>query len=327
MSTTRQHLDEWQRAGLIDAATAERIRAYEEATAAPEREQRPGFLEALIYLGIAIVVVGVFVLAATNWGHLGSWERVLVTAVPAAGALAIGEFMRRQPHAGIRRGGSAAWFAAVALASGTAAVLMNEAGVAGEDGVTVAALVACVAAFVLWLRCPHELQVAAGAGALLLLSVAVAAQTSRADDDFAPLAGGGAMLLMGIAAIFATEAGVIFPRTICRVFEGLAIAIGSLVVAFGERSTVAIEFVPLAAGALLILLGIRLGFFPHIIFGLAVIFIGTIQLVVDHVHDPTLAALALMLLGAALIGVVLVLAKMRPWQRGGPGLRKPPALA
>lgn len=317
MGSTRQHLEEWQRAGVIDAAAAERILAFEDAQEVGEREQRPGFLEALVYLGIAIAGVGVIVLAASNWGHLGSWARVLVPGIPAVLALLAGQVMRKQPQPGIRRGGSAAWAASVALIAGAAAILMNEAGGRDEDIALFTALCAVGAAFVLWLFSPKLLQVTAGAGAALLLSIAISAETARGNEDIAQLAGGGTMLLLGFAATIAAEAGWIFPRSVCRFFAGLALAFGGFIASIGDPGTVLPEFIPIVAGAALIVIGIEIGYFPHIFFGVAAIFIGTIELVLRHVGDPTAAALALMVLGAALIVTVLLLAKTRPWERGG----------
>lgn len=329
MGSPREHLSEWQRAGLIDSAIADRIMAYEERGSTLKSENRPGFTEVLVYLGIAIVGVGVIVLAATNWGHLGSWARVLVPGVPAVLALIAGYVMLGQSPAGIQRGGSAAWLASVALIGGTAAVIVNEGGGAGEDAALVASVAAGVAALVLWLRHPNEIQVAAGAGALFILAIAITAETARGNERFAQLAGGGTLMLMGLAGVVAAETGMIHPRGICRILAGAAIAFGSIFATAGEDPAVVVELLPLAAGALLLLLGVRFGFFPQIIFGVAVIFAGTIELVVRHVDDPTLAALALMLLGAALIGVVLFLAKVKPWKRGsgGAGFGEPPALA
>jgi hypothetical protein len=164
---------------------------------------------------------------------------------------------------------------------------------------------------------------------LFILAIAITAETARGNERFAQLAGGGTLMLMGLAGVVAAETGMIHPRGICRILAGAAIAFGSIFATAGEDPAVVVELLPLAAGALLLLLGVRFGFFPHIIFGVAVIFAGTIELVVRHVDDPTLAALALMLLGAALIGVVLFLAKVKPWKRGsgGAGFGEPSALA
>lgn len=323
MGTTRQHLEAWERAGLIDEATVARILAWEaeaSTAVAPDEGQRPGFLESLVYLGVALVVVGVAVLAGSNWGHLGSWARLLITGIPAVLAVAAGSLLLKQGHAGIQRGGSMAWAASVALFGGTAGIAVNEAGGHSADAQLAAACTGVIAALVLWQQSKRALQVAAGAGAAFTLAMGITAQVGRTDSNTDQLVGGLAMVVMGLAAAAATEKGWISPRASCRVFAGLGIAFGALFTTFSGTGTALIDVIPLLAGGAMVAIGIRAGSLAYLGFGVAAIFAGTIVLITRRVDDPTVAALALMVVGVALIGVVLTLAKLKPWQ----GERMPP---
>ena len=63
------YLKRWRAAGLIDDTTADSIRACEAAGSKkqPNEEERPSLIEALLYLGLVVVAVGVVAVG----GHLG----------------------------------------------------------------------------------------------------------------------------------------------------------------------------------------------------------------------------------------------------------------
>jgi len=110
MASPAEHLERWRTAGLIDAAHADRILAFEREQASPERNDedgRPSALEALLYLGIAVAVVGVFTLVAQNWENLRTWARIAILALPGALLLLAGAVMRPST---LRRYATAAGF-------------------------------------------------------------------------------------------------------------------------------------------------------------------------------------------------------------------------
>ena len=319
MSTPLEHLKRWQEAGLIDERTAQRVSDFEsERRKAEPAMERPTFTEALLYLGVIVIAVGVIVLAATNWGHLGSWARVMVPGIPAIAAVAAGWFMRGQQHPGVRRGGSAAWAAAAGLVAGTTAVVLNEAGVSSENTALVSGIVMAIAAFALWWPDKGDLQVVAGAAAGLLLSVSASAEMSRVSERWAPSAAGLAMLGFGAMAVVAVELGLIRPRITCRLLGGLSIALGGFVASTGTPFG-GIEVLPFVAGAALVWASVRLAFFPYTVLGIAAIFAGTMVTILRHVSDPTIAALSLMVAGVALIAAVVMLARMRERRSQGAG--------
>lgn len=323
MGDAREHLRRWREAGLLDQETSERIAAFEEGrtTAPAERSggERLSFTEVLVYLGIAIIGAGVVVLSATNWGHLASWARICVPGIPAVAGTWAGAYMRRLEQPGLRRGGLVAWAVASGLIAGTVAVGLHEAGVGAENNAVVSGLVMAVAALMFWLIAPTEVQVVAGAAALLVLSLSASAETSRVSERWAPAAGGLAMLGFGAVAAALAELGVIRPRFICRLLAALALALGAFYASAGGAQAPWLEVLPFGAGAALVWLSVRAGFFPYAILGILAIFGGTMVTILRHVSDPTLAALALMATGVALIAAVVVLARFRP----GGGERPP----
>jgi Predicted membrane protein (DUF2157) len=320
VSTPLEHLRRWQEAGLVDERTAQQISDFESKQRAAEPGlERPTFTEALIYLGVVVISVGVIVLASTNWGHLASWARIAVPGIPAAAALAAGWVMRGQAHAGVQRGGSAAWAAAAGLVAGTAAVTLNESGVSPENNVLASGLIMALVSFALWWPDKRHLQVVAGAIAGLVLSASASAETSRVSERWAASAGGLAMLGFGILATAAVELGLIRPRSICRLLGGLFIAIGGFWASAGTPFG-GLEVLPFIAGAALVWASVRLAFFPYTVLGIAAIFAGTMVSILRHVSDPTVAAVALMTAGAVLITAVVMLARLRERRTGGGAL-------
>src|SRR5688572_1268042 len=110
MSDAEEHIERWLAAGVLDPPAAERIRAWEQ-----EREQKPtaskqdepGVLEAILYLGIVVLGAGIFALVAQQWDELESWARVAATIVPVVLLIAAGLVMRFSNEAPFDRGAQA----------------------------------------------------------------------------------------------------------------------------------------------------------------------------------------------------------------------------
>jgi len=310
MGSTEQHLERWQAEGLLDAATAQRIRDFEAPRERERAGERPGIMEALIYLGLAVVSVGVIVLLTSNWDVLETWARITVMVVPAALATLVGQVMRTSDQPEIRRGGWVAWLVAVALFAGAAAVIGNESDWESKDQALAAGIVATALALAMWALEPQHPQVIGVAGSLFLLCVALAA---RADEANLAI-GSGLISVIGLAGIILAELGLLTPRFTARAIAAAALAVASFYIGVDPDVSNAFEAVVFVAGAVLVVASIRFGVFVYMLFGVAAVFAGLIQVMLSHIDDPTLAALGLMVVGTLLIAGVLLLARFRPWQ-------------
>jgi hypothetical protein len=309
MARSGDHLGRWLEAGLLDEATAERIRAFEASQ--PQARRGPSLLEVLVYLGLAVVVVGALILIGLSWEGLSDWQRVTVAGVPAALALVAGPILRSSGQPALDRGAQVAWLAAAALATLTAAVLADTAGLGEENVALVAGLTALPVASLLWVLAPsHPQVVGVGAGGFML-SFALGI---RSEDHPAALFG---LFLAGLAvvAIVLTELAVFRPMISGRLVAGFCFAFGAAVAAMAGGPAEAGAFV---AAAALIALSLARGVFAYLVFGVADVFIGLINSVIRHVGSPQAAAAALIVIGILMIATVILLARTRPWARGGP---------
>jgi len=378
MASLEQKLQRWREAGLLDFEAVTRILAFEKSRE-PERHEGPSVVEALVYLGLAIVGVGVFVLAAVNWGDLPSGVRVAVAAIPGLLALPLGQVLRTMAEPGLRRGGAMSWLVGGALVTSAVIIAGHEAGWRSENAVLVGGVVAGGLGVLLWSfskTIPQVVGLAAAAGllsggfgarfdednipiavglALLLLFGAGAVLVvtrmlvprlpahalatigmavgvlfvsggagNHAGDDNGAFAFGSTLVLFAAAVLFLTEFEWLAPRELGRVGAGFGLALGSLMSGV-EPGPPAAEFIAFIAGAFLVAASLQRGSFVYMGFGIAAIFIGLVVPIVRHVGDPTVAAIALIVVGLLLLGGVGLLARYRPWARGGPGASNPPA--
>ncbi len=303
-------LRRWREAGVIDDATAERIRAYEAGHVGPGGAARPGVYEALIYVGLAVVGVGAFVLMALVWPDLAAWARIAVTGIPGAAALGLGWFLQQMDEPGMQRGGSLAWVLGAALITGCVGVLTYESGWDDADGLVMPAAVAVGVTVALWVILPSHPQLVALGAALGFLSIAVGVRTGHEG----PAAVAGVLTILAAAWVALTEPGILFPRVTARLLGGFALAAGSFLVGVDPGLPLVFEGVPFLAGIALIVLSIARASFAYIVFGVGLLFVGFVSLTMQRVPDPVVGALVLMVAGVLLLGAVVVLARWRPWR-------------
>lgn len=309
MGSVQDELERWQRAGVIDAATRRRIEAFE--AGGPSKREGPSIAEALVYLGVAVVVVGVLVLVASNWDELRGAARIGVVGLPAVLAILAGFGLRQTGEPPLERGGSVAWLFAVALAAATAAVVTFEADWSENNVALAATSAGVVVAIAAWALAPAHPQVLGVVASLGALAMALGA---RADDQQAPIMGVLGLCFGGVA-LAAAEVRAFTPRSSARLLSAVLLAGGAYIAGLDDQSSV-LEGLVLVAGAGLVVLSIARGVFAYIAVGVAAIFVGLISLILREVDDPTVAALSLMVIGGAMVAGVLVLVKVRPWRTG-----------
>lgn len=309
MDSIDEQLKRWRDASIIDAETAQRIAAFERSRAAQPQDERPSIQEALVYLGAAVVAVGVFVLAVANWEEFEPAARIAIPGVTAALALLAGFGLRSTGRRELERGATVAWLLAVVLTGAATAVIAAESDWNAENAALGAGLSAAALALALWAIQPAHAQVLGVLGSLTVVAGAIA---GRANDSqlmiFGAIAG-----LFAAAAIVLVEHGLFIPRPSGRLFAAAMLA-GAAYLAGLDDAPAWTQMLGLVAGAALIALSIYRGVFIYISFGVAVVFLGLITLILRHVDNPTTAALALMVMGGALVAGVLLLARVRPWR-------------
>src|SRR5436305_8676235 len=104
-----QHLTAWLAAGIIDTATADRLRAFEGAHPA---ERGVSIAEVLAYIGAVVILVGVGFLVGVEYAWLGAAGRIAVVGLVGIAAAGAGLLLDLRAGAGPRRRArSAAYFA------------------------------------------------------------------------------------------------------------------------------------------------------------------------------------------------------------------------
>lgn len=316
MAKVEEHLRRWRDAGLLDGEQADRILEFEHAAPAPPAappEDRPGVIEAVLYLGIAIAAAGAFRLGAENWDGLEPWARIASLAAPAILTLLAGAALHSLDEPGYRRAGSATWLATVAFAGGAVAVAENESGVDSHFALLIVGAAATLVAAGLWAVSPRQLQLLGLGGALFLLALGI----GNAPDDFSAVITGMVVLVLGTIGIALAERQMLEPRFTARAVFGV-FAIAGPYIAGLDGSVIWAELLVFAVGAVLIALAVRQNTFSYMVIAVAGMFVGLITFVFEHLADTIGAAVSLLLSGAAIIAAVLLLAALRSATRGQP---------
>lgn len=316
MADIEEHMGRWLEAGVIDDPAARRIREFEAGRAKTERQggsAGPTVLEALLYLGVVVLGVGVFALIAQQWDELESWARVAATAVPVGLLLLAGLAMRASDEPALERGGQVAWLVAVAMFAGALAVIINEYGPdarSGDDDRMALLMVAAgtvALALVLWVFSASHAQVVALAGSLVFLAQAL----GNWPDSFSEPLAGMLLLAMGVAGLALGEVRWLTPRASVRfAFAAMAIA-GPFQAGFGGEREMAFELLTFAVAAAVLALGIVRNSFSLVVVAILGMFAALVAFIFEHFEEELGAPVALMLSGALLVGAVLVLANFR----------------
>src|SRR5438309_9359909 len=117
-------LTTWEAAGVIDAATASRIEAFEAARPpAAQASNRITVSEVIAYIGTVVLLVGVAFLYGTEYANLGSAGRLILLAIVAAAGFAAAELeLRARAGGAAPRATAAGW----SVAAGATAVVFAE---------------------------------------------------------------------------------------------------------------------------------------------------------------------------------------------------------
>jgi uncharacterized membrane protein len=315
LTVREEDLRHWIRAGLIDASTGDRILAFEAQRSIEQqaRSERPSLPELLVYLAAAITAAGVTVLAATNWESLSSPARIAVPAVAATAVFGAGSWLRRTQNAALVRGASLLWLLAGALIVGTVAIAAAEAGWSENDVALTSGAAAVITSVSLWAPMGMHPQIVGMGGAAFLFSTAV---STRAAEDWVVAVLGASLALFGLVALIATEFGVLVPVSSARLLAGAGLAVGAFFAGMPPSPPVT-ELLALVVVVALVAAGIRCQSLVYVAFGVLTAFAGLLKLILRHVESPTLAGVALIVIGLSLLVAIASLYRIRPWTRWG----------
>lgn len=304
MASLEAQLDRWLTAGIIDSQAAGRIREFERER--PGEQRGPTLVEAIVYLGVLVAAVGAMILVGSNWEELPGWARVAVVGGSGLLALLAGEAFSRLARPAMQRAGQVALLVGGVLLTAAVGVLTSSAGGSEEDAALAVGLTALPLSLLLWARSPEHPQVVGVGLGIWAFGISWLA---RFDEDafevaWFTIAG------LGVLCLAATERAWFYPRVSARAVASVSIGAGAF---FGSTQGGLVEVVPFLAGGLLIAASLARRTFVYIVAGIATAFVALVQVILRHIDDPTLAAIALMAIGIVLVAVVLALARIRPW--------------
>jgi len=219
-------LNRWAAHDLISPDEAEAILAFESAASSP----RSGFLaEALGYVGAALAIGAVLVLAGDVWSDLPVAGHLAALGFLSVALLAGGWMTSSKDDPPLQR-------LSDVLLSGTAlAVALLTAQVASEivgwndERVTIAgAVLGAIVGGLLWLRRRHTLELIVAVGALFVVAVDT---VSYVVPDPSAILVGSVIWVVGVAVFGAGHFGVLAPRTTALVLGSIGVLVGSQVLA------------------------------------------------------------------------------------------------
>lgn len=295
-----EDLERWVGAGLIDPTTAEAIESYEE-----HRTQRVGRgMEALAYLGSALVLIAVALLAIEFWADIDVWGRYALSAGVTAVLVVAGIVLGRSEISAVNRAQTFAWFLAalgVALTASVATVEMD--GLAEEDAFLIVAAISLAAAVTLWVFRKSVLQMVAMALGAYATVVAFIARIDSAPD----WAFGVSFAALGLVCLLLTWIGVMRPTRTSYAVAG----IGMLLISFPEAVEMPWPLVGLFSGMALMAMSVVLK--ENVLLGLGVLglFIYIPMTIFELFGETVGVPFALLITGLTLIGVVLVSVRLR----------------
>jgi hypothetical protein len=297
-------LQRWTAAGLIDAQLAERMRADvagPDDMGGPAGRRRAVAVEALAYLGSAVVVVGAALIAAEYWSDLATGARFVVVAGTSVVLLLAGALVPGHTGAAWARLRAVLFLASTAAFAGALAVLADDVlGLPHDHSLVVVAAVSAAHAAALWLvtRSPAQ-QV----GLMVAGAVTAAALINRGGGD--PDLPGLGVWGVGVAWAVLAWTGVLRPRRL-GLAAGTATAIFGAMTTAGSDLGLALDLATVGAAVALAILAQDL-----VVLGIAAL--GVVLNVPAAMQrwfpDSLSAAFALVVGGLSLVGVAVWIAR------------------
>lgn len=300
----KEQLSRWLNAGFITDEQAARITAFEAARAENQERRVPLIVEALGYLGGALAVIAVLILAEEFWADLELWGRLALLGIVTLGLLIAGWVLRDSPLEAVRRLAGFLWlFAAVGFAFTFGILSADGFDSDPETAALVGALAAAVVAFFLWRIRTESLQQLAVGVAIASAAVALVGVFNWPEEFY-----GLSIWAIGTVWLFLTWGTLIRPITTGYALGALGALFGAQMMSFdGAGWPILLGVV--VAGALIVA-SVTLRQIVLLGLGAAGVFVFVPQAVFHFFGDSLGAPVALLISGAALIGGAVALAKL-----------------
>ena len=300
--TRADDLRRWVEAGLIDADTATAIDTYEAGRTGTSRVSRG--MEAVAYLGAALVLVALVVLAVEFWDRIEPWGRITLSAAVTVVLFTVGLVLGRSEEPAVDRAQTFAWLLSVASVALTTAVIFNEiTDLEGRQTFLYASLIALVAAVGLWWLRASVLQMVAMGVTAGTTVIAVVAQFQSGPE----WAIGLALACLGVLGIALTGLGLLRPPRTAYVLSSIA----ALAIAFPESNN--LPWPLLGLGVALALMGLSVVIDETVLLGLGVagLFVYIPMTIFELFGESLGVPVALLITGLVLLGVVVLTVRMR----------------
>jgi len=306
MDDLDRRLERWREAGIITAGQAKQIRDTETALRSPRRV--PLIAEVVGYLGLAFVLSAAAALTSQLWDDLGLGTRITLLVAATVGLLLGGWSIRSSREAAFERLGSFLWLAAVGGTGFLADVVATD-GLDLDTGFSLPTGIAMTAlATGLWMVRRSTPQLVGVFGGIAFL-VAGISDLLGGDDAFGVL-----LWAVGIGSLILTRRTIMAPERAGYALAGLSIFVGAqwaaledgfldvrgAGLALGLASAVALQGISIAWRSL-VLLG----------FGSAGVLLFLPQIVDEYLGDTLGGTVALLVTGAALLGLTVITVRLR----------------
>lgn len=302
MTDLKDRLETWERQGLLSHDQADRILDFEGRE--PTR-RFPPWMEAVAYLGAALVLLALILLASEFWDRLTGVAQFALALVVTGILVTTGFLLRESQEPAAARAGSFAWLLAIGGAGFAAWVAGDRMlDLVEERSALLAALAAFGTALALWWMARRTAQMI-GMG----LAAAFAAFTVMAQFDPMPDWGPNAALAtVGAVWLLLTWGGIFEPEKVSYALG----SIGVLFIGFFELlGTMPWPLLGLLAALSLMALAVRLEQGIMLGIGVAGLFLYVPATVFEVWGDTVGVPIALLITGIVLLAGILVAVRLR----------------